>query len=454
MKENKFTNYLNEKLIPLGEKVSNQPHLSAIRDGMVAATPLALLGGLTLILSSVPVDLETIQPTNFINQFLILWKTWANNNWLTIELLHRASMGIMAFFITLVITYSLSRHYKIDPVGSMLTTGVSFLIVSAPSTRFIEASQIDPTMSVEEMMEMSKMAIPMDFLGAEGIFTGIIVALIATELTRFFKAKKIFISMPDSVPAPVKASFESILPLTLISLFFYFTSLIVQNLSSGMLIPELIGRLFTPLTSLVDSPIGIILISVITQLLWLVGLHGSSIVSGVVGAWELGNLASNAESVLQGSLPEYIYTEPFRAFFMIIGGAGATLGLNILMLRSKSSQLKTLGRLAIVPSIFNINEPIIFGTPLVLNPILAIPFIFMPALNALVSYGLMYFDIINKTYQYVHWATPAPLGAALSTYDFRAFILIIILIIVNTLVWYPFFKAYERQLIMDEAEEN
>ena len=230
--------------------------------------------------------------------------------------------------------------------------------------------------------------------------------------------------------------------------------MLVQKLSGGLLIPELIKALFKPLVVAVDSPFGIILISVVTQVLWLVGLHGSSIVSGVVGAFELGNLTANAALVTQGLSPEYIYTEPFRAFFMILGGAGATIGLNILMLRSRSKQLKTLGRLAIVPSIFNINEPLIFGTPIVLNPTLAIPFILAQTVNGVLTYLIMYVDIIGKTFTYVPWTTPAPIGAAISTMDFKALIWVLLLIIVDLLIWFPFFKSYEKQLILEEKEET
>ena len=139
---------------------------------------------------------------------------------------------------------------------------------------------------------------------------------------------------------------------------------------------------------------------------------------------------------------------------MILGGAGATIGLNILMLRSRSKQLKTLGRLAIVPSIFNINEPLIFGTPIVLNPTLAIPFILAQTVNGVLTYLIMYVDIIGKTFTYVPWTTPAPIGAAISTMDFKALIWVLLLIIVDLLIWFPFFKSYEKQLILEEKEET
>lgn len=453
-KVNRFEKFLDAKLIPLGNKVSQQRHLKAIRDGMVAATPLALLGGMTLIVTSPPVNLETMKPTNFLFQFLIAWKQWAVANGMQIELLYRASMGLMAMFICLAIAHSLAKSYKMDPVGSMIVSAVCFMITSAPSDLGVMSAGITAKMTGEQILANQSVLMQTGFLGAEGIFTAIILGLLTTEVTRVMHERGLFIKMPDAVPAPVKASFASIIPLIVNAVGIFLISMLVQKLSGGLLIPELIKALFKPLVVAVDSPFGIILISVVTQVLWLVGLHGSSIVSGVVGAFELGNLTANAALVTQGLSPEYIYTEPFRAFFMILGGAGATIGLNILMLRSRSKQLKTLGRLAIVPSIFNINEPLIFGTPIVLNPTLAIPFILAQTVNGVLTYLIMYVDIIGKTFTYVPWTTPAPIGAAISTMDFKALIWVLLLIIVDLLIWFPFFKSYEKQLILEEKEET
>ncbi len=449
-KTGKLEKFLDSKLIPLGNKISSQKHLRAVRDGMVAATPLALLGGLTLIVTSPPVNLQTMKPTNFLFKFLIAWKQWAIANGMEIELLFRASLGVMALFVCMAIAHSLSKSYKLDPIGGMTISAVCFLIASAPSNLGVMSSLIKEQMLGEEILANQSIVMPMAYLGAEGIFTAIVIALITTEITRFFKEKGLCIRMPESVPAPVKASFASITPMLVNAVGIFLISLLVQKLSGGLLIPELIKAVFKPLVVAIDSPFGIIFISIITQLLWIVGLHGSSIVSGVVGVFELGNLTANAALVTQGLQAEYIYTEPFRAFFMILGGAGATLGLNLLMLRSKSKQLKTLGRLSIVPSIFNINEPIIFGTPLVLNTTLMVPFVLAQTVNALLTYVVMYTNIIGKTFTLVPWTTPAPLGAALSTMDYKAFIWVLLLIVIDMIIWFPFFKSYEKQLVLEE----
>lgn len=449
---NKFNKFLNDKLVPLGAKISNQPHLKAIRDGMVAATPVALLGGMTLIVTSPPVNLETMKPTNIFFQFLIVWKQWAIQHGLGIELLFRSSMGLMALFVCMAISNSLAKHYKMQSMNTMIIAAVSFLITSAPSNLVVFSDILNKSKTIEKALEGQSMALPMNYLGAEGIFTAIIIGLLVTESTRFLQDRGLLIKMPEAVPEPVKASFASIIPLVVNVVGIFLISLLVQSLTGGLLIPDLIKKLFSPFVFAVDSVVGIFLISIVTQLLWVVGLHGSSIVSGLVGAFELGNLAANAEAVTKGLAPEFIYTEPFRAFFMILGGAGATIGLNILMLRSKDKQMRTLGKLAILPSIFNINEPIIFGVPIVLNPVLAIPFIGVQTVNGILTYIVMKLDILGKTYTYVPWTTPAPIGAAIATMSIIAFFWIIFLIVLDILMWYPFFKTYEKQLLKEEKE--
>lgn len=449
---NKFNKFLNDKLVPLGAKISNQPHLKAIRDGMVAATPVALLGGMTLIVTSPPVNLETMKPTNIFFQFLIAWKQWAIQHGLGIELLFRSSMGLMALFVCMAISNSLAKHYKMQSMNTMIIAAVSFLITSAPSSLVVFSDILNKSKTIEKALEGQSMALPMNYLGAEGIFTAIIIGLLVTESTRFLQDRGLLIKMPDAVPEPVKASFASIILLVVNVVGIFLISLLVQSLTGGLLIPDLIKKLFSPFVFAVDSVVGIFLISIVTQLLWVVGLHGSSIVSGLVGAFELGNLAANAEAVTKGLAPEFIYTEPFRAFFMILGGAGATIGLNILMLRSKDKQMRTLGKLAILPSIFNINEPIIFGVPIVLNPVLAIPFIGVQTVNGILTYIVMKLDILGKTYTYVPWTTPAPIGAAIATMSIIAFFWIIFLIVLDILIWYPFFKTYEKQLLKEEKE--
>lgn len=446
----KFNSVLERTLVPIGAKMASQRHIRAIRDGMICATPLSIVGGIFLIIGSPPVDLNRIEATNFFNKFLIAWKTFAMEHGAAIELPFNMTMALMGLFIAIGIAYSLAKEYKLDTLGSLIISAVTFLIVSAPSQLAVFTEKLNDTMASTDILGNKVMAMPATYLDAKGVFTAMIIGIVTVEITRILKKNKIEIRMPDSVPPAVSASFSAIIPLLINVVLFYGLSLFAQS-ATGKLIPQLIMDSLAPLVKAVDSVWGIILISIVTQLLWLVGLHGSSIVSGVIGAFEATNLAMNAEAVSAGAeaLP-YVYTTPFRAFFMIIGGAGATLALVLLMCRSRSAHLKAIGKLSLVPSLFNINEPVIFGAPLVLNPIMAIPFIGVQTVNGVIMYFAMKTGLIGKTFASVPWTTPAPLGGFLSTMDWKAGVAIILLLLLDMVLYFPFLRAYENQLNREE----
>lgn len=448
---NRFSVLLEKFLVPLGAKISGQRHIKAIRDGMICATPLAIVGGISLIISSPPVDLNTMQPTNIFNKLMISWKMFAMDNMVMLRTPFNMTMALMGLIIAMGIGYSLAKEYKMNSLSSLIISAITFLIVSAPSQSAILAQGLTEEMASAEILANKVMAIPTTYLDAKGVFTAMVIGILTVEVTRMLNKHKIEIRLPDSVPAAISASFSAIIPLLVNIVIFYGISIVIQNIS-GKLIPQLIMDSLSPLVTAVDSAFGIIVISIMTQLLWLVGLHGSSIVSAVVGPFESSNLALNAAAVAEGAemLP-HIYTTPFRAFFMIIGGAGATLALVILMCRSRSAHLKAVGKLSLVPSIFNINEPIIFGAPLVLNPIMAIPFVGVQVVNGLIMYFAMKFGFIGRTFASVPWTTPAPIGAFLSTMDWKAGVAILGLIALDMVLYFPFLKAYEKQL---EAEEK
>ena len=159
---------------------------------------------------------------------------------------------------------------------------------------------------------------------------------------------------------------------------------------------------------------------------------------------------ANITAFTAGEPVVHFFTQPFWSYVITLGGGGATLGLCILLLRSKSKELKTLGKLSIGPAIFNINEPIIFGLPMVLNPLMMIPFIFVPVVNSIIAYGCMAFNIVGKGIIETPWTTPAPLGAALGCMDIKAGILVIGLILLDICLYYPFFKLMEKQKLDEE----
>ncbi len=266
---------------------------------------------------------------------------------------------------------------------------------------------------------------------------------------QFLLKKNIRFKLPQGVPPAISSSFDAIIPLFLCVIVFYALSLFVQNIS-GELLPSMIMSILAPAISGLDSLWGICLITMIAQVFWFFGLHGASITQPIRLPFMQMYLVANIAAFSANEEIPHFFTQPFWSYVIALGGGGATLGLCLLLLKSKSAELKTLGKLSIGPAFFNINEPIIFGLPMVLNPMMMIPFIFVPVVNTIIAYSCMYFGIVGKGVIETPWTTPAPLGAALGCMDIKAGVLVIGLIILDMILYYPFFKLMEKQKLEEE----
>lgn len=290
-------------------------------------------------------------------------------------------------------------------------------------------------------------------MDAKGVFTAIVIGLLTVEVTRFLKTRNITIRMPEGVPPAVSSSFDALIPLGVNVILFYFISLIIQKIS-GMIIPQAILKTLAPAVKAVDSLPVIFLVSTLAQLFWFVGIHGAALVGAVVDPFKYANVAANAEAYMAGRPLPYIFTDTFWAYYIVLGGSGATLGLTLLYLRSKSKQLNGIGKIALLPAIFNINEPIIFGTPMVLNPIMFLPFVFVQGINGIIAYLLTKWGFVRASFAAVPWTTPAPIGIFLATLDWKAVVLVFILLALDIVLYFPFFKIYENQLVKEESESK
>ncbi len=425
----KLNSILEKYLLPIADVLANQRHLKAMRDGFVYSIPLTIMGGLTLIVANPPVGKDVVA-TNAFLRFMVAWRDWASANSDAILLPFKMTMGIMALFVAIGIAYSLAREYKMNTLSASIISGATFLIVAAP----LQEGNLSTT-----------------YLDAKGLFTAIIIGFLTVEITRFLKLlKNITIKMPEGAPPAVSPSFDALIPLAINVLFFHFINLIVQSIS-GMIIPQAILTGLAPALETLDSPLPIFILSTLSQLLWFVGIHGASVTSAVRNPIALSNLGANAEAYLAGQPLPYIFTDTFWSYYIVLGGSGATLGLTLLYLRSKSKQLNGIGKVALLPAIFSINEPIIFGTPMVLNPVMFIPFVFVQGINGVVAYYAIKWGLVRASFGTVPWTTPAPIGAFLSTLDWRAVVLVFALLVLDIILYYPFFKVYERQLIKEES---
>lgn len=445
----KFNEIADRTLVPIAHKLGNQKHLSSIRDGMVVAIPLSILGGVCLIISTPPLKPETLPNWGVISDMLMTWYNWAQANKAVLQMPYNMTMALTGLFIAFAIAYNLAKKYDLAPLNASIVSTAVFLLVSSPIEKAVSIANIADGVAAEELLGMASSYIPTTYLDAKGIFTAIVVAIGCVEIIHFLMKKDIRIKMPEGVPPAITSSFDAIIPLFICVIIFYSLSLIVQNFS-GQLFPSMIMTILAPAVSGLDSLVGICLIVIIAQVFWFFGLHGASITQPIRLPFMEMYIQANLTAYSAGTTIQHFFTQPFWSYVICLGGGGSTFGLCLLLLRSKSQELKTLGRLSIGPAIFNINEPIIFGLPMVLNPLMIIPFVFVPVINSIITYAAMYFNIIGRGVIETPWTTPAPLGAALGCMDIKAGILVIGLIILDMIIYYPFFKLMEKQKLDEE----
>ncbi len=418
---------IENQISPVAARLSSQRHVVAIKDGFIAAMPFLIVGSFMLLFSHPPFS-ENSQ-WGFAQWWLGMVRQYNSQ----LMMPYNMTMGIMAVYITGTIAYNLAQSYKMNGLMAASLALMSFLVVAAP--------QKDGALSVSS-------------LGGEGIFTAILIALYCTELMHFLQKYNIGFKLPEQVPPKIRQSFDLLIPILLIFLTLYPFNLFLESYF-GLLLPQAIMAMFAPIISAADSLPAVLIAVLLCHLLWFAGIHGAAIVGGLLQAFWLSNLGLNQEALNAGEAIPKVFIEPFWQFFIVVGGSGGTMGLVLLYLRSRSAHLRSIGRLGLVPSMFNINEPIIFGSPVVMNPLLFIPFILTPLINAVIAWTATRTDLVNHVISLAPWTTPGPIGAAWSTgWDWRAIVLVFLLIGLWTLIYYPFFKLYERQLLAQENEQE
>ncbi len=370
---------VEKHIAPIATKVGNQPHVRAMRDGFIVAMPFIIVGSFLLVFAFPPFSEDTT------NSFGRVWLDFATTHFDTIMMPFSMSMGIMTIFVSLGVAYSLAKSYKMDGITSATLSLMSFLLVAAPATDG---------------------GLPTGHMGGTGIFTAVICAFFAVELYRFMKKHNITIRMPEQVPPAIARSFEVLLPVLAVFFTLYPLSIFVQT-QYDMLIPDAVMAMFKPLVSASNTLPAIIGALLVCQLLWFAGIHGAAIVVGLLSPIFLTNISANIDAFVAGEPVQNIFTQPFWDFYIFIGGSGATFALVLLMMFSRSIHLKSLGRMSVVPGFFQINEPVIFGSPVVLNPILFIPFVFTPVINATIAYFAVHAGLVGMGVATTPWTAPA-----------------------------------------------
>lgn len=427
-----FFNKLEAKLMPVANFFGQQRHLLAIRDGVVSAMPLTIIGSIFLILACPPVSPENMPDIPLLGDFLLAWYNWANANMSAILAPFSATMAILSLFVCVGSTYSLSSHYGKKPLNYIIANVSIYILVCAPVTDG---------------------AIPTAAFDGKGILLAAFVALIGTEIMNFVENKGWTFKMPAGVPPIVANSFASLFPFGINLILFYSLSLICQA-TTGQLLPDVFFNLFSGIKASVDNLISVTLLTGVENLLFGFGVHPTTVVGPVLDPLEAMNIAENANLVANGLQATQIYTQPFWAFYAALGGGGATLGLAVLTLKAKSKQVKDVGKVAFIPSLFNINEPLIFGLPIFLNPILIIPFMIAPMVNIVIGWLATASGLVNMATIAAPWTSPAPIGAMIATLDWKAFVLVIIMLLINMVIYYPFLRMFDKAKYAEEQAEG
>ncbi|MCT1901504.1 PTS sugar transporter subunit IIC [Oceanobacillus sojae] len=428
-KFNSVTALMENKVMPIANKFGQQRHLAAIRDAFISLLPITLAGGLVAIISSPPVTEETT------NGFMLAWEAFALNNAEVLNWVFAFTLGAMSLYVCIGITHFLCRFYKVNSFIPILFSVMGFfLLVTQPQELGFDAKTLE-----------------FSFIDGKGLLSAIIIGIGTTELYRIMQQKEFGkIKMPPSVPASLSDVFASLIPGIIIIAVYTIVYAIFHSFGTNM--AQSMFDFLSPTFKSADSLAFVIFITLLTHVFWFFGIHDAAL-GGVMGPIRDGNISINAAAQMAGEQLPHIFTTSFWTYFTAIGGAGSVIGLALLLIfLAKSKQLKNVGKVGIVPALFNISEPLIFGIPLMLNPMFLIPFLLTSTLNATISYICMSIGLVGKTFSMLSWQMPPFIGAFFSTLDWKAFVLVILLMILDAILYYPFVKAYDRQLTKRELE--
>lgn len=415
---------LIEKGKPFFEKISRNKYLRAIRDGFIAGMPVILFSSIFILIAYVP-NAWGFHWSKDIETFLMTPYSY--------------SMGILAFFVAGTtakgLTDSMNRDLpatnQINYISTMLATMVGFLLMAAEPAKdggFLTA-----------------------FMGTKGLLTAFIAAFITVNVYKVCVKNNVTIRMPDEVPPNISQVFKDLIPFTLSVVLLYALELVVKA-SLHVTVAESIGTLLAPLFSAADGYLGITFIFGAYAFFWFVGIHGPSIVEPAIAAITYANAEVNLKLIQQGMHADKILTSGTQMFIVTLGGTGATLVVPFMfMWLTKSKRNRAIGRASVVPTFFGVNEPILFGAPIVLNPIFFVPFLFAPIANVWIFKFFVDTLGMNSFTANLSWTIPGPLGIVLGTnFQVLSFILAALLVVVDVVIYYPFVKVYDEQILEEE----
>lgn len=429
---NKFTQYVEEKIVPKVAKFSTQRHINALRSGFLAIMPLTIIGSLFLLITDFPI--------NGYSEFMagIFGQGWEAY----IEPAYRATFNMIGFLLVGTIAYKLAQEYSLDRLAIMIISIVSYVVVT-PKTVTAESGEV-----INKVLSMT-------WLGTQGVITAIIIGIITVEVYRIVVKRNLVIKLPDSVPEMVSRSFTSLVP----GIIVVIVALVINGVAAavGTSLHEFIYKMLQiPLQGLTSTIGAISVVAGLNGFLWWFGIH-PTVVNSIVNPVLNANSIENLELFKAGKLTletGNIGTIQMIDQFATIGGAGMTVGLIIsLLLVARSQRLKMMSKLSAVPTIFNINEPLVFGIPIVLNPLMIVPITLAPIVSCLIAYVAMsigFMPLFNGVV--VPWTTPPVLSGFLVS-GWQGAVVQLIAVAVSVVIYYPFVRALDKQYRKEEEAE-
>ncbi|UTE77391.1 PTS cellobiose transporter subunit IIC [Rossellomorea sp. KS-H15a] len=424
----KVMGFMESKFMPVAGRIGSQRHLVAIRDGFVSIMPLIIVGSLAVLLNNLPIDAFQ----NFmVSVFGESWKSVGGNMW-------NGSFAILGLLVAASISYHLAKSYDIDGLAAALVS-IASLIILTPVTE--------------------DWGISYAWTGAQGIFVAVITSILVTELFKVLIRSKFTISMPDGVPEGVMKSFKALIPATIILILIGLIQALLTSFAEKSLFEIVFTLIQEPLQAVSNSLPSAIVVAFLNHFLWFFGLHGTNILGPIIEPIYLPLIEKNQQLFAAGTSAfdvPYIVTKPFFDAYVYMGGSGTTIALIIaIFLVVKTKHYRTVGKLSAAPGIFNINEPVIFGLPIVLNPLMFIPFLLAPVVLTVTSYLALSLGIVPKTVAIVPWTTPPIISGYLVTGgSWTGIALQLVNLTIATLMYIPFLLASERAQLKKTNETS
>lgn len=422
-----FMNLLESKLMPIGSKFAENKYLKAINKGFMIILPLTIFGSIFTLISSFPIT----SWTNWLTEVGLM-------SWLSLP--SKLTVDLIALYTVAAIAYAFTKAEGYDGFAAAIAALVSFFIVT-------------PLAQIVTKDDKVITAISMDWLGAKGLFVAMFVAIIASLLFVFFTKKGWVIKMPEGVPPMVSQSFSSLIPIFLIGTLFLVIAYIFSLTSFGSIHSLIYTFIAKPLEAVGGSFGGMIVFTIALHVLWFFGIHGGNVVNSISNPILLPLALQNLANYQAGIDPTNIYSAAFKNTYQF-GGSGMTISLVIMMIFvAKSDRFKALGKLALPANLFYINEPVVFGTPIVLNATLIIPFVLAPLVTQVLAYLLTAAGILPVLIGYqIPWTMP-PIVSGFIQGGWQVALYQAFSLVLTFAIYYPFFKIIDKQACLEEGKE-